>query len=222
MLCSRFIVLLGYTATSPSSLKAEHQHMLEPLMYLLLCLSLLHPLGKYNDVLSIGDKAPAWEALLGTDGKKHTMDEWKAKPYLVVVFTCNSCPCSRDYEDRIKAFAEKHKSTLAVVAINSNLIKDDSMDAMKKRAEDRGYNFAYLQDETQKVAKSYGATYTPEFFLLNSSRKIIYMGAMDDKDNPDKVTVRFLEEALAADKTGKTPAKAETLARGCMIRYKKR
>ena len=191
-------------------------------MYITLILTVLTFGGKYNEVLSIGDKAPAWEALRGTDGKKHTIDEWKARPYLVVVFTCNSCPCARDYEDRIKAFAEKHKDQLAVVAINSNLIKDDSMDAMKKRAEERGYNFTYLQDETQKVAKAYGATYTPEFFLLNRDRKIVYMGAMDDKDDPDKVSVRFLEEALAADKAGKAPAKTETLARGCMIRYKKR
>lgn len=191
-------------------------------MYFTLILTVLTFGGKYNEVLSIGDKAPAWEALMGTDGKKHTIDEWKARPYLVVVFTCNSCPCARDYEDRIKAFAEKHKDQLAVVAINSNLIKDDSMDAMKKRAEERGYNFTYLQDETQKVAKAYGATYTPEFFLLNRDRKIVYMGAMDDKDDPDKVSVRFLEEALAADIAGKAPAKTETLARGCMIRYKKR
>lgn len=180
------------------------------------------PAGKYNDVLNIGDKAPTWEALIGIDGKKHVMEEWNTKPFLVVVFTCNSCPCARDYEDRIKAFAEKYKDVLAVVAINSNAIKEDSLEAMKKRAEDRGYNFTYLQDETQKVAKAYGATYTPEFFLLNSDRKIVYMGAMDNKDDPDKVTVRFLEEALASAQTGKTPTTTETLARGCMIRYKKR
>lgn len=189
---------------------------------IVLSLLLLAPGGKYNEVLNIGDKAPVWQAMTGIDGKKHTLDEWKAKPYLVIVFTCNSCPCSRDYEDRIKAFTEKYKAQVAVVAINSNLIKDDNLDAMKKRAEDRGYNFSYLQDETQKVAKAYGATYTPEFFLLNSERKIIYMGAMDDKDDPDKVKVRFLEEALSAAQAGKSPTKAETLARGCMIRYKKR
>jgi len=180
------------------------------------------PGGKYNDVLNIGDKAPAWEAMMGIDGKKHVMDEWKDKPYLVVVFTCNSCPCSRDYEDRIKAFTEKYKDKLAVVAINANLIKEDNLDAMKKRADERGYNFTYLQDETQKVAKAYGATYTPEFFLLNSERKVIYMGALDDKDDPDKVTIHYLEDALAAAQTGKTAAKTETLARGCMIRYKKK
>lgn len=188
---------------------------------LLLTLLLAFP-GKYNEVLNIGDKAPVWEALAGVDGKKHTMDEWKAKPYLVVVFTCNSCPCARDYEDRIKAFTEKYKNNVGLVAINANLIKADNMDAMKKRSEERGYNFPYLFDETQKIAKAYGATYTPEFFLLNAERKIVYMGALDDKDDPDKVSVRYLEEALAAVEAGKVPAKAETLGRGCMIRYKAR
>jgi peroxiredoxin len=192
-------------------------------MKVLLLALLLHAnLGKYNEVLNLGDKAPAWEALPGTDGKKHTMDEWKAKPYLVVVFTCNSCPCARDYEDRIKALQEKYQNHVAVVAINANLIKDDSPEAMKKRAEERGYNFAYLHDASQKVAKAYGATYTPEFFLLNRDRKVIYMGALDDKDDPEKVSVKYLEVALAAAEAGKAADKGETLARGCMIRYKKR
>lgn len=178
--------------------------------------------GKYNEVMNIGDKAPHWEALQGIDGRKHSLSDWKDKPYLVIVFTCNSCPCAWDYEDRIKIFAEKHQGQLAVIAINPNLIKEDNLEAMKKRATDRGYNFMYLHDETQKIAKAYGATYTPEFFLLNQERKIVYMGAMDDKDDPDKVKSRYLEDALEAVRIGKSPAKAETLARGCMIRYKRR
>src|SRR4051812_37395529 len=83
--------------------------------------------GQYNEVLSIGDKAPAWRQLPGVDGKAHDLDEWKDKPYLIVVFTCNSCPCSRDYEDRIKAFVTKHTDKVAVVAINSNTIPDDRL-----------------------------------------------------------------------------------------------
>lgn len=192
------------------------------MMFLLMTFLLSATPGKYNEVLNLGDKAPVWEALPGTDGKNHILDEWKSKPYLVVVFTCNSCPCARDYEDRIKVLQEKYRDKLAVVAINANLIKDDSPEAMKKRADERGYNFTYLHDASQKVAKAYGATYTPEFFLLNRERKVIYMGALDDKDDPDKVTVKYLEVALAAAEVGKVPEKGETLARGCMIRYKKR
>lgn len=186
------------------------------------CLFFLLLPGKYNEVLNIGDKAPSWSALTGIDGKNHSLDEWKAKPYLLLVFTCNSCPCARDYEDRIKAFTAKFENRLAVVAINVNTIPEDRLDAMKKRASERGFNFAYLYDESQKTAKAYGATYTPEFFLLDQDRRIAYMGAMDDKDDPAKVTKRYLEEAVAALAAGKHPEKAETLARGCMIRYQKK
>ena len=187
---------------------------------MLLCLLLSFP-GKYNEVLSPGDPAPAWPALEGVDGRKYTMETWKNQPYLVVVFTCNSCPCARDYEDRIKSLAEKYSKKLAVVAINSSLQPADNLQAMKKRAEERGFNFTYLFDDSQKVARAYGATYTPEFFLLNQERKVIYMGALDDKDDPDKVTTRYLEQALAAAEAGMHIEKSETLARGCMIRYKR-
>jgi peroxiredoxin len=178
--------------------------------------------GKYNEVLNIGDKAPIWPALPGTDGKSHALDEWSSKPYLLLVFTCTSCPCARDYEDRIKAFTSKFQSQVAVVAINVNTIPEDRLEPMKKRAGERGYNFSYLYDESQKIAKAYGATYTPEFFLLDQDRRIAYMGAMDDKDDPGKVTKHYLEDALAALQSGKRPEKAETLARGCMIRYQKK
>jgi len=177
--------------------------------------------GEFNEVLSIGAQAPAWKQLPGVDGKSHNSDEWKGKPYLVVVFTCNSCPCARDYEDRIKAFVKKHGDQIAVVAINSNTITEDRLDAMTKRANERGFNFPYLYDESQRVAKAYGATYTPEFFLLDAERRVVYMGAMDDKDDPDKVKVRYLEDAVDAILAGKKPPKAETRARGCMVRYKK-
>ncbi len=177
--------------------------------------------GEFNEILKIGDKAPAWKQLPGVDGKLHDFDEWKAKPYLVVVFTCNSCPCARDYEDRIKAFVKKYEDQVAVVAINVNTIPDDRLEAMKKRATDRGFNFPYLYDESQQIAKAYGATYTPEFFLLDRDRRVAYMGAMDDKDDPDKVRVRYLEDAVTAVLAGKKPEKAETRARGCMVRYKK-
>jgi peroxiredoxin len=177
--------------------------------------------GQYNDVLSVGGRAPSWQNLPATDGKAYSLDHWKDKPYLLLVFTCNSCPCARDYEDRLKAFAARHASDVAVVAINANTIREDRLDAMKQRADQRGFNFTYLFDESQQVAKSYGATYTPEFFLLDNQRRVAYMGAMDDKDDPEKVTRHYLEEAVRALQAGKRPEKAETLARGCMIRYLK-
>jgi peroxiredoxin len=187
-----------------------------------ICLPLLTTrAGDFNEVLSVGSLAPTWKQLPGVDGKRHDFDEWKNQPYLLVVFTCNSCPCSKDYEDRIKAFVTKYQDKVAVVAINANTIPEDRLDAMKRRASDRGFNFPYLFDESQQVAKAYGAMYTPEFFLLGPDRRVLYLGAMDDKDDPAKVKARYLEEAVDAVLAGKTPVKAETRARGCLIRYKR-
>lgn len=175
--------------------------------------------GQYNPVLKIGDPAPRWQGLPGTDGKTHGLDDLKDHKFVLVVFTCNSCPVAADYEDRILAFAKEHAADVAVVAINVNRIPEDRLDKMKERAEQKGYPFPYLYDETQKIAKDYGATFTPEFFLLGPERKVLYMGGMDDNSNPAEVQHRYLDAACAAAVAGKQPETAETVARGCRIRY---
>lgn len=180
--------------------------------------------GEFNRVLKPGDPAPAWKDLPGTDGKKHALADLKDKDVVVVVFTCNSCPIAVDYEDRIVAFAKKHAAgdaKVALVAINVNTIPEDRLDKMKVRAERKKFGFSYLYDETQQIAKQFGATYTPEFFVLDKNRAVVYMGAMDDKNNEKDATVNYLEPAVAAALKGDKPAKPETLARGCMIRIKK-
>src|SRR5687768_17748240 len=98
------------------------------------------PAGEFNKVLSPGDAAPAWKDLEGTDGKRHSLADLKAKDVVVVVFTCNSCPAAVGYEDRIIAFARKHAgpdSKVAVVAINVNTVAEDRLPEMRKRAEKR-------------------------------------------------------------------------------------
>jgi peroxiredoxin len=105
------------------------------------------------------------------------------------------------------------------VAINVNKIAADSMPEMQKRAQERGFTFPYLHDETQKIAKAYGATFTPEFFVLNQDRKLVYMGGMDDNSDEQAVKERYLEPALLAALKGEKPAVTETVARGCRIRY---
>lgn len=180
--------------------------------------------GEFNKKLNVGDPAPAWKNLPGTDGKKHSLADLKDKDVVVVVFTCNSCPIALDYEDRIIAFGKKYAAPdakVALVAINVNTIPDDRLDKMKIRAEKKKYNFPYLYDETQKIAQDFGATYTPEFFVINRERKVVYMGAMDDKNNESEAKNQFLEPAVAAALKGDKPAKGETLARGCLIRWKK-
>jgi hypothetical protein len=127
-----------------------------------------------------------------------------------------------DYEDRIIAFANKHagpNAPVAVVAVNVNTVEEDRLPKMTERAKEKGFTFPYLFDETQKIARDYGATYTPEFFVLDKDRKIAYLGAMDDKSKPGTATVFYLEDVVQALLKGGKPRVAETLARGCMIRY---
>ncbi|MFL5341317.1 MAG: thioredoxin family protein [Gemmataceae bacterium] len=180
--------------------------------------------GQFNRALNIGDDAPAWVQLPGTDGQKHSLADLKDKDVVVMVFTCNSCEVAEAYEDRLIAFAKKHASTgskVAVVAVNVNTIPADRLDKMKERAAEKGFPFPYLYDESQKLGKLYGAMYTPEFFVLNKARKIVYMGAMDDHSPPAEPQARYLEHAVQATLKGEKPPVAETLARGCRVRYAK-
>jgi peroxiredoxin len=175
--------------------------------------------GTYNQVLSVGDLAPAWTDLPGVDGKKHALADFADKPAVVVVFTCLSCPAAEDYEDKILAFAKKHAEKVGVVAINVNTIKEDRLDKMTARAKDKRYSYPFLYDASQKIAKLYGAQYTPEFFVLDKDRKVVYMGAMDDRDPPAVPKMQFLEDAVTAALAGQKAAVGETLGRGCRIRY---
>ena len=181
--------------------------------------------GEYNPVLNIGDKAPEWSKLPGVDGKQHSLSDLKAKDVVVVVFTCNSCPYAVDYEDRLVAFARQHASAdskVSLVAINVNKVPEDLPDEMAKRAKAKGFTFAYLFDESQEIAKEFGAGATPEFFVLNRDRKIVYMGAMDDNPSAKKVTRRYVEEAVTASLADKQPEVKETVPIGCRIRFERR
>ena len=181
--------------------------------------------GKYNKVLSVGDAAPQWQDLEGIDGKKHSLDDLKDSEFVVVVFTCNSCAISVGYEDRILAFAKDHagpKSGVALVAINVNTIKADGLPEMKNRAAKKKFPFAYLYDPSQAIAKKFGATTTPEFFVLDKTRKVIYMGALDDKLDPDEAKTNHVTDALKSARGGEKEIAAETLPRGCKIRFDKK
>lgn len=178
--------------------------------------------GEFNQVLNIGDKAPAWQDLPGTDGKKHSLSDLKDKDAVVVVFTCISCPTAVDYEQRINELVKQYggpEGKVGVVAVCVNQVAADKLDKLKARAEQQKFAFPVLYDETQKIAKDYGAVFTPEFFVLNKERKVVYMGAMDDATDPEKVTKKFVVEALAASLKGDAPTVKETVARGCMVRY---
>ena len=119
----------------------------------------------------------------------------------------------RDYKDRGVGF----------VAINSNYDKDypeDSYENMIKRANEKRFNFPYLRDETQSLAKALSAVCTPEIFVFNKERKLVYHGRIDDNRDPTKVTKHDLRNALDAITTGKTPAAVETRPFGCSIKWR--
>jgi len=177
--------------------------------------------GEFNKKLSLGDPAPSWKDLPGTDGKKHALADHADKDVVVIVFTCNSCACSEEYEDRIIAFAKKYKDKVALVAVNVNTIPEDRLDAMKKKAEKKKFPFPYLYDESQKIARDYGAKYTPEFVVLTRDRKVAYMGAMDDRTNVADVKERYLEAAVDSLLKREKVAKGETNPHGCLIRFKR-
>jgi peroxiredoxin len=190
---------------------------------LLLTLATTVQAGEYNPVLSIGDPAPAWKDLPGVDGKTHSLADLKESKAVVLVFTCNSCPYAVDYEQRIIALTKQFAAKgVAIVAVNVNKVPEDSFDEMQARAKSQSFNFAYLYDETQKIASDYGATYTPEFFVLDQQRKIAYMGSLDDSPAADKVKEQYVAAALTALLDGQQPKVTETVAIGCRIRMERK
>jgi len=181
--------------------------------------------GTYNPDRAIGDVVPAWKDLPGTDGRLHSWNDVADRDAVVVAFTCNSCPYAVDYERRIDDLARKHAgkdARVAVVAINSNLIPEDAPEAMKRRSAERGFSFPYLLDASQEVAKSFGAVRTPEFFVLDRERRIVYMGAFDDSTKPADVKKRHVEDAIDAVLAGRSPETGETAPVGCLIRGPRR
>jgi peroxiredoxin len=175
--------------------------------------------GEFNETLSIGDAAPAWQDLPGTDGKSHGLADLPADKLVAVVFTCNSCPVAAGYEDRLIEFAQRRAEQVAVVAINVNKIPEDNLESMQQRATEKMFPFAYLFDASQQIARNYGAQTTPEVVLLDRDRKVVYMGAMDDSTDPSKVTVKYLDVAVDAVLDGNALETKETLPQGCRIRY---
>ncbi len=178
--------------------------------------------GQYNQVLSIGDAAPAWSDLVGVDDQKHSLANLSDSKVVVVVFTCNTCPYAVDVEDRLLALHEKYADQgVALVAINVNKVEDDLLPAMKDKAKEKGFQFSYLFDESQKIAKEYGAIYTPEFFVIDQQRKVLYMGAMDDSPDGKQVTNAYVQKAIDAALAGEKPEVAETPPIGCQVRYER-
>lgn len=178
-----------------------------------------------SETLNIGDKAPDFKNLPGVDGKKYSLDDFKDRKVLVVVFSCNHCPYVQAYEDRMIAIQNDYANKgITLVAINSNEpihYPEDNFDEMVKRAKKKGLWFPYLRDEDQTVANAYGATHTPEFFLFDQNRQLRYHGRLDDNwQAPSDVKKHYLRDALDAVLAGKEVPIPETYSIGCTIKWK--
>ena len=175
--------------------------------------------------LKIGSTAPDFN-LEGVDGKKYSLSSFADKEALIIIFSCNHCPYVQAYEGRIKQIQEDYKNKrVTVVAVNSNEdvnYPDDSFDNMKKRANEQKFNFLYLRDEDQSVARAYDATHTPEIFLFDKERKLVFHGKIDDNwQEPKKVQNHYLKNALEELLAGKEISVPETFTIGCTIKWKK-
>jgi peroxiredoxin len=179
--------------------------------------------AKFNKKVDIGDKAAAWEDLKGTDGKTHSMDDYKNADVLVIAFSCNHCPVANAYEERFNKLAETFAGRkVRMVAISVSEDDVDSLENMTQRAKDKGYKFAYLQDLSQDSARAYGALVTPHLYVLDKHRNIAYMGAFDDSMNPAQVEKHYVQDAVQALLDGKQPEIKESLQFGCGIQYKRK
>ena len=160
--------------------------------------------AKFNRKLDVGQSAPVWNGLAGVDGRKHGLHDYSKAKVVVVAFTCNQCPVSQLYEDRLVHFAKEFKAKgVTLVAISCSLLPPDRLEKMKERAEKKHFNFDYLWDPTQQTGKDYGATVTPQVFVLDHDRKVAYMGKFDDNIEPEKVEREFVNDAVQALLSGK-------------------
>jgi len=176
----------------------------------------------------VGDKVADFK-LKNVDGKLVSLADNKVVKGYIVVFTCNTCPYVQAYESRIIALHQKYAPLgYPVVAINPNdaaTVPGDSFAEMQARAAAKKYPFAYLQDETQQVAKTYGATRTPHLYVVSrqgSDFVVSYIGAIDDNSEDAKlVKTKYVEQAMTDILTGKPATTSSTKAIGCTIKWKK-
>lgn len=175
-----------------------------------------------------GDVATDFK-LKNVDGKFVSLADYKKAKGFIVVFTCNNCPYSVAYEDRINELNKKYASKgFPVIAINPNdpaLQPQDSYELMQKRAKDKGFSFPYLFDDGQKIYPQYGATRTPHVFILNKEKGtnvVSYIGAIDNNyADANDVSVKYVEDAVEALLAGKEVKQKQTAAIGCTIKVKK-
>ena len=163
--------------------------------------------------------------LPSTEGNDISLDMADLGEYKLVIFSCNHCPYAQAWEDRIINIQKKYKSNgLSTIMISSNDTQEypeDNFQKMKERHAEKKFNFPYLFDETQEVAKMYGAERTPEVFLFNELGLLKYHGTIDDNyEDESNVNKKYLEDAIESLIEGKDPKTSLTDPVGCTIKWK--
>ena len=173
--------------------------------------------------LTLRTNAPAFD-LPGVDGRNHALADYADAPALALVQSCNHCPYVQAWEGRMMELQREYGPRgFRLVAISSNdadAYPEDSFAEMRARAERQGFNFDYLYDEEQAIARALGAERTPEVFLFDADRRLVYHGAIDDSRDERSVSSRYLRDAVEAVLAGDTPPVSETPAAGCTVKWK--
>ena len=173
--------------------------------------------------LALGREAPAFE-LPGVDGRNHTLDDYGDADLLVLIQSCNHCPYVQAWEGRMIELQREYADRgVRLVAINSNdaeAYPEDAFDEMRARAKRQGFNFDYLYDEPQAVARELGSERTPEVYVFDRERRLRYHGGIDDSRDETAVSRRYLRDAIEALLEDTEPQIADTPAVGCSVKWK--
>jgi len=173
--------------------------------------------------LKSGDIAPEFQ-LLGIDDKTHTLNEFSKYQGVLIIFMCNHCPYVKAKAEAFNELYEKYGDKIAIIGINSNNAKDypeDSFENMKETAKEKGFKFNYLIDDTQEIAKKYGAICTPDPFLFNNKRQLVFHGRIDNAMKPeDKATEKTMIENIKKLLDGKKIENDFDPSIGCSIKWK--
>lgn len=186
--------------------------------------------GEYNSVLSLGDTMPDFENLPATDGGRLSASDLKAS-VVVLVSLANHCPWVRGMDDGLVMLVEQFEDQdVHIVGFSVNHREEDRLPAMREHARKAGYNFTYLYDESQQLGRKLGATRTPEYFVFDASRRLVYMGLLTNSPAREtrsgeisfingEPTEFYVADAIAATLAGRPFSPAETRAHGCTVEY---
>ena len=181
-------------------------------------------MAKMESVISLktGDIAPEFH-LKGIDDEMHSLNDYSKKG-LLIIFMCNHCPFVKAKVEAIKEIHNRFKDDISIVGINSNdsvKYPDDNFESMKNVAEEKGLEIDYLVDETQDIAKKYGAVCTPDPFLFDSEKKLVFHGRIDDAMNPEaEVTEKVMINNIEKFLNGQKIEKDFDPSIGCSIKWK--